>query len=359
MSADRRCAVKRYVLPTIKLLIGVAIAVALVKIAFFPDSDSGTTANISPGINVTTQTTVVTTGDIANTVDVSGQIVEDAAVEAQATLNGVVDSFAVSKGATVTQGEPLVYLKQVEPQQPIIGTDEDGNPVETPVEDKVTWSTVYAPAAGVVSFNVIKDQETSVGMVVATVSPGTYSAKGTITADQQYRLTNAPSSATLTVDGGPAPFDCTGLTIGTRETTSTTTSETGEVTTTTGDGTTVEVRCAVPSDQQVFPGLSVTIGVDAGSATDTLIVPVTAVEGSVTKGNVWVVTDPEDPDAAEEREVALGITDGENIQVTDGLAEGDEILLFVPNKDTVRTGEPNTCEPDGSVCYDENGEELL
>ncbi|MDU0348851.1 efflux RND transporter periplasmic adaptor subunit [Actinomyces sp. MRS3W] len=351
---------KRYVLPTLKILIAVVIAVALVKIAFFPDTATGTTANIDPGISAVTQTTTVTTGDISNTVDVSGQIVEDAAVEAQATLNGVVDSFAVQKGATVTQGEPLVYLKQVEPQEPtVVSVDEEGNTVQTPVEDKVTWATVYAPASGVVSFNVIQAQETSVGMVVATVAPGTYSATGTITADQQYRLTNAPTSATLSVENGPAPFECTNLKIGTRETTSTTTNQSGEVTTTTGDGTSVEVRCAVPSEQQVFPGLSVTIGIDAGSVTDALVVPVTAVEGSVTKGNVWVVTDPSNPEAAEEREVALGITDGTSIQVTEGLAEGDEILLFVPNKDTVRTGEPNTCEPDGSACYDENGEEIL
>ena len=62
---------------------------------------------------------------------------------------------------------------------------------------------------------------------------------------------------------------------------------------------------------------------------------------------------------AEKREVTLGITDGTNVQVTDGLSEGDEILLFVPNKDTVRTGKPNTCEADMSVCYDDNGKEIL
>ena len=128
---------------------------------------------------------------------------------------------------------------------------------------------------------------------------------------------------------------------------------------TTGDGTSVEVRCPVPADQKVFPGLTVSIGVDAGSATGALLVPVTAVEGTVLRGNVWVVTDPAKPDAAEKREVTLGITDGTNVQVTDGLSEGDEILLFVPNKDTVRTGKPNTCEADMSVCYDDNGKEIL
>ena len=40
-----------------------------------------------------------------------------------------------------------------------------------------------------------------------------------------------------------------------------------------------------------------------------------------------------------------------------GLSEGEEILLFVPGKDTTRTGEPDTC--DDYACYDENGQEIL
>lgn len=35
------------------------------------------------------------------------------------------------------------------------------------------------------------------------------------------------------------------------------------------------------------------------------------------------------------------------------------VLTFVPGKDVQRTGTPNTCEPDNSVCYDENGKEIL
>ena len=48
----------------------------------------------------------------------------------------------------------------------------------------------------------------------------------------------------------------------------------------------------------------------------------------------------------------------QNIQVTDGLTEGETILLFVPGKDIVRNGTPSSCEPDNSVCYDENGKEI-
>ncbi len=349
---------KRYIMPALKVLIAVVVAVALAKIAFFPDQGDSATADITPGYQLSTKTTTVTVGDISSTVEVKGKIVQDKAVEAKATLTGVVDSFGVEKGGHITQGAPLVYLKKVEPQQPKVTTDEEGNTTQTEVPDKVTWDTVYAPTTGTVSFNVIANQDTTVGMVVATVTPDTYSATGTISASQQYRLTSAPTSATLSVEGGPAPFSCSDLTIGTKPTTSTTTGQDGSTTTTTGDGTSVEVRCPVPSEQKVFAGLSVTIGIDAGSATGALLVPVTAVEGSVSTGIVWVVPDPADPATTEQRQVSLGINDGTNIQVTDGLTEGETILLFVPGKDIVRNGTPSSCEPDNSVCYDENGKEI-
>ncbi len=348
---------KRFVLPTLKVLIALVIAVALTKIAFFPSSGQEATTGPSAGFEIAAQTTTATVGDVSNTIDVKGQVVQDAAVNAPATLAGSVDSFAVSEGATVTKGEPLVYLKKVEPQDPAVSTDEDGNEVTTPVADKVTWAPVYSPAAGTVSLKVLEDQETAVGDVLATVTPGTYSATGTITPSQQYQLTNAPKTASLTLDGGPAPFDCTGLTIGTKPTSQTTTDADGATTTTQGDGTSVEVRCPIPSDQKVFPGLPVTIGIDAGSATGAVLVPVTAVEGSTGKGEVWVVPADGDADKAEKRDVTLGVNDGTNVQVTGGLAEGETVLLFVPGKDTTRTGEPNTC--DEYACYDEKGQEYL
>lgn len=95
---------KRYVLPALKILIALVIAVALTKIAFFPSQTEGASAGPTPGFSVGTQTTTATLGDISNTIDVKGQIVEDAALEAQATLEGVIEGFAVDKGATVTQG---------------------------------------------------------------------------------------------------------------------------------------------------------------------------------------------------------------------------------------------------------------
>jgi len=133
--------VKRFVWPAIKTLIAVIAAVALVKIAFFPSQNNSATADISPGYAANVKTVAVTTGNISNTVEVKGRIVQDATVEVQADLAGVVDSVAVEKDAQVNAGEPLLYIKHSEPQSPVTKTDEEGNVTQTPVADKVTKVT--------------------------------------------------------------------------------------------------------------------------------------------------------------------------------------------------------------------------
>ena len=155
---------KRFVWPALKTLIAVIVAVALVKIAFFPSQGDGTTADISPGYAADVKTVPVTKGSISNTVSVKGHIVQDATVEVQADLAGVVDSVAVEKDTQVSAGDPLLYIKHSESQPPVTKTDESGNVTQTPTEDKVTWSTIYAPVSGTVTPKVLKQQETGVGV---------------------------------------------------------------------------------------------------------------------------------------------------------------------------------------------------
>jgi len=45
----------------------------------------------------------------------------------------------------------------------------------------------------------------------------------------------------------------------------------------------------------------------------------------------------------EERPVGLGLNDGEQVQITEGLAEGDEVLQFIPVGDVA--GLPGPGEP--------------
>jgi multidrug efflux pump subunit AcrA (membrane-fusion protein) len=136
------------------------------------------------------------------------------------------------------------------------------------------------------------------------------------------------------VEGGPAPFECGGLTLGAPATDpgggagDPGTGDPAAPAPAQGGGTTA--RCAVPQGTTVFPGMAATVVVEAGLAEDVLVVPVTAVQGSVQQGNVWVVGPDGEP---ARRPVTLGLTDGEQVEVREGLAEGDEVLLFVPVPD--------------------------
>jgi multidrug efflux pump subunit AcrA (membrane-fusion protein) len=70
--------------------------------------------------------------------------------------------------------------------------------------------------------------------------------------------------------------------------------------------------------------------IQAGLAENVLVVPVTAVQGSVQSGRVWIPGADGEP---VERPVTLGLTDGDQVEVTGGLTEGEMVLQFVPIPD--------------------------
>ena len=376
--------VKRYLLTGLKVLLALVVAAALVKLAFFPDSEQTTPTTAQTGFSVSTPLVTVTKADVKSAVDIDGQVVADAPTQVPATAVGTVARLYFDNGAAVTSGEPILTIKKTETvtttgngsngsngangssdskgaNGSADSSDSDSKADTTPkTTEKVTYVDVYAPATGTINYSVIKDQETTVGTSIASISTGTYSATGTISAAQQYQLTQAPTSATLTIKSGPAPFACGNLKIGTGTASAPTNSTAAPKDTTdasSGDGTTVQVRCAVPADKKVFPGLKATISIAVGEAKGALTVPLTAVQGNYATGKVWVVPDPAKPTKTVETTVKLGINDGNQIVVTSGLKEGDSILQFVPGQDVDKTGKPNSCDPDGT-CYDSAGKEI-
>lgn len=373
---------KRYLLTGLKVLLALVVTAALVKLAFFPDSEQTTPTTAQTGFSVSTPLVTVTKADVKSAVDIDGQVVADAPTQVPATSVGTVARLYFDNGAAVTSGEPILTIKKTET---VTTTDNGSNGSNgangssdskgtngsadssdsaadtTPkTTEKVTYIDVYAPTTGTINYSVIKDQETTVGTSIASISTGTYSATGTISAAQQYQLTQAPTSATLTIKSGPAPFACNNLKIGTGTASAPTNSTAAPKDTTdasSGDGTTVQVRCAVPADKKVFPGLKATISIAVGEAKGALTVPLTAVQGNYATGKVWLVPDPAKPTKTVETTVKLGINDGNQIVVTSGLKEGDSILQFVPGQDVDKTGKPNSCDPDGT-CYDSAGKEI-
>ena len=242
-------------------------------------------------------------GSITDELTVDGTIARDDAVTVRAQVEGTITNVAVAQGQAVAAGQVLFTVKQVSPVKNI---------------------DVVAPEAGELSsFELVKGQPVSLGVEVAKLTPARFHVVGTVDPVLLYRLVGAPTEAQVTIQGGPAPFTCTGLKV-----------QVGE------DGST-SVVCAVPTDQQVFAGLKATLGVTAGSATDVLVVPTTAVQGGAGTGVVWVAS--ADGGDAEKRDVQLGVTDGSLVEVVSGLAEGDSIRQFVPG---ATDGEQN-CFDDG------------
>jgi len=290
---------RRWIFPILLVVVFAVIAAALVKMSFFPDSAE---AAIEPSAQISDTVVPVERGEVVNALTLPGTVARDASYAVRSETDGVVTAVHVGLGQ-VAAGQPLFTIKQTDPVRSI---------------------NVLAPEAGdITELAVVKGQAAAVGGELATLSPARYHVLSTVEPVQLYRLLGAPTEGSVSIQGGPAPFTCTGLTVQVAE-----------------DGTT-SVRCAIPSDQVVFAGLQAELGIDIGTVADALIVPTTAVKGGAGTGVVWV--DAGDGSDLEERTVTLGVSDGTFVQVTEGLEEGELIRQFVPGLASVN-------EP---VCYDD------
>jgi hypothetical protein len=320
------------VLPVLRLLVWTVIAVALVVLAFRGGGDGGDVDRdvAEPAaVQLESPEIQVMRGTVENTVTVTGTVVADPAVPVKVTAAGTVKKLLVAPGAAVTAGQGLFQVTVTTERDPATSTDAEGNPVVTPRAPLVTKVTVNAPAAGTLTtLDALKDQVVAVGDAVGSISPGTLSVTAALTQADQFRLLSPPSTAEVTVQGGPAPFTCTGLTLGAAPA-----APVGDPAADPaggGTGTGTSARCAVPLGVPVFAGMAASVAVQAGTATDVLTLPITAVQGSVRAGNVWVV----DADGTPvETPVTLGLTDGQLIEVTGGLTDGQTVLEFVPVAD--------------------------
>jgi biotin carboxyl carrier protein len=325
---------RRWVWPGLKFLVFAAIAVALVRLAFFAAQPEG--EETVPTGQIADPTVTVEKGDVVNDVEATGTIRSVASTAVRSSAEGTVNKVFAGNGAHVEQGAPVIDLRV---ETPSTGTTDDGEPLPP----TVTFSTVVAPAAGTVSgLDLVAKQPVAIGDTVAQVAPEAYRASATLDAAQLYRLTSRPSEATVTVKDGPAPFTCTNLSLTSATSGSGASSDAGDG----SDGSDgsgggdaaggTQLECDVPSGVTVFPGLEVTVAVPAGKAEGVLTLPTTAVQGTAQKG---VVTVLDDAGKRSERTIALGLNDGETVEVQSGLHEGDTVLQFVPGKEQAEDDE--------------------
>lgn len=304
-----------------KFLVFTAIAVALVRLAFFADESEDETR---PTGAIEDPTVAVQTGDVVNDVEATGSIRSVASTPVRATAEGTVNKVFVGNGAHVEQGAPVVDLRV---ETPSTGTTDDGEALPP----TVTFATIVAPATGIVSgLDLVAKQPVVVGDTIARVAPEAYRVSATLEAAQLYRLTARPSTATVTVTDGPAPFACTNLSLTSAASTGDGGSAGNDEEPAGADATGTRLECDVPRDVTVFPGLEVTVGVPAGRAEGVLTLPTTAVQGTSERGVVTVV---DESGKRSEKTIGLGLNDGELVEVRSGLAEGDTVLQFVPGKE--------------------------
>ncbi len=330
---------RTWIFPILRIIIFVAIAAALVKIAFFADP-AATESPVIPTGEISEPLVPVTIGTVTNDVEVKGTVAADPAVAVKATLAGDVLKLLVGAGQAVAPDTPVMTLRSETPGTPnaegVIGPS------------KVKTVTVLAGSPGIVSsVPVIVGQTVAIGDAVAQVAPTTFNVSGTLAPEQQYRLLTKPADAQVTITGGPAPFTCTGLTI----TTPLAGAGAGNPSEGTDQaaGTGATAKCAVPAEVTVFSGLAATMSLAGGIAENVLTVPVTAVEGSAGTGNVYVMGEDGTPTPMP---VTLGINDGASVVITGGVSEGDMVLQFVPGAAEtagIDTGDGCTSFPDGSI----------
>ena len=367
---------RRVILPAAWLAVFAVIAVALVKIAFIDGLQTGP-AIAGPSAEVAVPVVQASRATVTNTVQVKATVQSDPAVGVRNTAAGLVTHIFLDPGAKVVSGTPLYQVRsEVVPELSAsaamtAGLDGSGSPQSrTAMLPTYRYTDVVAPASGELKvLDVLLNQQVNVGQSLGSVDPGTFAVRGSIDAAQQYRLLARPSSAQVSLVGGPAPFTCPSVAL------------VGATSTTEGGGSgglsggvsrsvpyamigpgssggapeqggtpTGTLSCAVPAGVEVFAGLGATMTVTAGEAVDVVTVPLTSVEGSVKEGVVWLASPNMNPgpeeapagrgspmdsggrsaDEPQQRKVQLGLNDGSVVEVVSGLAEGESILEFIP-----------------------------
>jgi multidrug efflux pump subunit AcrA (membrane-fusion protein) len=278
---------RRWIFPILMVLVFGVIAASLAKLAFFSSDEA---SRASPSAGIADPIVAVERGSVVNELALTGTIARDEEVAIRSGIEGTVTAVHVGSGAEVWAGQPLFTVRR---------------------EDPLAVVDVVASEAGRLGdVALVAGQAVSLGAELVKLSPARYHVLSTVQPVQLYRLLNAPGEGTVAITGGPAPFACTGLT-----------------TQVASDGTT-SVRCSVPADQIVFPGLPVALSIAIGTAEDVLVIPTTAVKGGASSGLVWI--DAGDGAAPAERSVRLGVSDGSVVEVLEGLEEGEAIRQFVP-----------------------------
>ena len=142
---------RKWIFPTMRVVLVAVIAVALAKLAFFPDRAEADAETLSPTGSVVEPQVAVARGSIANDVVLTGTVNADASAPVKATGTGAVDEVFVAAGQQVVAGQKLYDIKVADEVEPTETVGPDGMPTMTTPKPSFHFEKVLAPTAGVLS----------------------------------------------------------------------------------------------------------------------------------------------------------------------------------------------------------------
>lgn len=351
---------RRYVFPLVWMVILAVIALALVKIAFFPSTASGAQEDpVFPEATVDAYATVpVQRGDVSSSLELDAVITPDPGTALKANASGDITKIWAPNGTKVAKGDRILQVRVEEgaslpepaepadPTAPEAADGADAAPAPEPAAPapQYRYINLYAPADGTVRGLEVEEWDSiGQGDGLGSISPGTYSAVASLTPEQQLSLLDIKLKATLTLPGSDEPLTCKDPSIAEdtevdpdKATESPSEEELygpdGMPVDSGSDVSAAQIVCPVPQDAKVVPALTVPMMVNLGSAHDVLLAPATAVVGEGTSGQVFVLDDATGAPAPVD--VTLGKRDDGMVEITEGLEEGQEILEFAPGVDS-------------------------
>ncbi|AXK46843.1 efflux RND transporter periplasmic adaptor subunit [Brachybacterium saurashtrense] len=341
-------ALRRYVFPVIWMLILGLIALALVKMAFFPSgADAAQEDPQSPTAEFDQYAVVpVETGDLSSELVLAAMVQPDAGTPLKATADGEINRIWLHNGDHVEKGQRILQVRQVVepevlemPEEPIEGDETAAAAAPQAPAAEYRYLNLVATATGTLSgMEVAEWDGLATGDAVATISPGTNSIVADLTPEQQLSLLDVDLTATAALPASQDPVTCGAPAITEDAEVERPKAPQGEIDPFTGEPlssggavSAAQLTCPVPAEERVVPGLGVEVTVDLGSRTGVLTVPTTAVEGEGASGTVYAID--EETGEPMPLSVTLGMRGEGTVEITGGLEEGQEILQFAPGVD--------------------------
>lgn len=197
----------------------------------------------------------------------------------------------------------------------------DGSP---PIEaiDPSSRATVMTTTRSIVQVvssegGVVWDAENNRWLLVASVESDVFA----------YRLLDPPIGVRALIAGGPAAFDCSWVGLISPEGIAASAEEIAPPT------EVASMACAIPAEVRVVGGLRGTMAVTTSEPVTAMALPVSAVFGESSEGEVIVVGEE---GSFSFRTVQIGVSDGRWVQIISGLEASERILEFPTQLDLDR-----------------------